>query len=371
MRRTRHRRSAAPDARHHVTAKYRRSVGLIASGVAAISMLLAACGASGKSSSADPNTHYKIGVAWGNLANPAAIGEYAQVVSHIKATGVTLIAPAQADNSSTTQNSQIEQLIARGAQAIMLFGVNPYAQAPAMSYAKSKHVPIVAEDNIPLSGRVYMDVGSNNVLMGNEECQDIGTQLHGTGEALIVLGGLSTTPGQYRADGVLDCLQKNYPHIKILKTPSTNWDPTTAAQYVDTLLPANPDIKAIGLASDGVMLPAVAKTLQQLHKWIPAGRPGHIYLDTIDGTPLALQDIRAGYVDDTVEQPYSVYAQLTATLLIDALKGIKFHTGSHAGIDGDPVVTFAGNLWMQPPAPVVTKANASSKALWGNQNLGS
>lgn len=347
---------------------------LAALGCSLMGSALAACGSStagatnGGSGAGGGSGHYKVGIAWGNLANPAAIGEYNQVVKAIKASGATIVATEQADNNATRQIAQVRTLIARGAQAIMLFSVDPHAIAPALGYAQSKGVSVVAQDNVVSSGHVYMDVGSDNVLMGNSECEQIGKQLHGQGEALIVLGGLATVPGQYRAQGVLNCLTHRFPKIKIIKTPSTNWDPATAAKYVDALLPANPGIKAIGLASDGVMLPAVSKTLKQLHKWIPTGNPGHIYLDTIDGTPLALQEIRAGYVDTTVEQPYGVYSQTTAHLLIDAVKGVKYHTGTHAGPSGFPVTTYSGNLWTQPPAPVVTKKNAGSRALWGNQS---
>jgi ABC-type sugar transport system substrate-binding protein len=152
----------------------------------------------------------------------------------------------------------------------------------------------------------------------------------------------------------------------VLLTPSTDWLPDKAAQFAQTLIPANPTIVAIGLASDGVQLPAVSQVLQHLNKWVRAGAPGHIYLDTIDGTPLALQDVRAGYVDSTVAQPYDAYAHAAIESLLGALAKKPAPTGS--GVNGWPVRTLAGNPWTQPPPPVVTKATAGNPGLWGNQS---
>ena len=344
--------------------------------VLVLAVLISAVACSSSSSNASPaeggasapgGNKFTVGISWASLANPAAIGELNQVTKAAKKAGVKLLPPVNANNDVSKQISDIRNLIAEGAQGLIVFVVNPEAIAPALSYAETKKIPVVTQDVLPLAGHDYMDVGSNNISMGEQECMEIGKQTGGTGQVLLVLGSLKDASGRDRAAGVTNCLKKNYPHITRVTTPSTNWLPTLAAQYVQTLIPAHPDLKAIGLASDGVQLPAVTGVLKQLKKWIPAGKPGHLFLDSIDGTPLALQDIRAGYLDSVVVQPYNLYAADSVQALLAALHGKRYHTGSTAGFNGTPITTFAGNLWMQPPAPLVTKANASDPALWGNQ----
>jgi ribose transport system substrate-binding protein len=353
---------------HAIRFKSRSKKLLSLATIAVTGLGLTACSASPASTDASASaTSGPIGISWASLANPAAIGDLNQVKKALDAKGLPALPPVNANGDANKQNSDIRNLIASGAKGLVIFTVDPFTIAPALDYAKSKKVPVVAVDVLPQGGTVYMNVSSNNTLMGQMQCKALGEQTGGTGKVLLILGSLKDTAGQDRASGVGDCLKANYPKLQVIKTPSTDWLPDKAAQYAQTLLPANPDITAIGLASDGVQLPAVSKVLKQLNRWLPAGQPGHIFLHAIDGTPLALEQIRGGYLDSTVVQPYDLYAQAGVAALQDAFAGKVPVEGEKSGFGGAPVTKLAGNFLTEPAPILVKKDNAADPALWGNQ----
>ncbi|MCU1525774.1 MAG: rbsB [Microbacteriaceae bacterium] len=352
--------------RNHNTSRSKKMLSLAT--IALAGLALSACSASTPSSNASAKaSDGPIGISWASLANPAAIGDLKQVEKALEAEGMKALPAVNANGDANKQNSDIRNLIASGAKGLIIFTVDPFTIAPALTYAKSQNVPVVAVDVLPQGGKLYMNVSSNNKLMGQMQCKSLGEQTGGTGKVLLILGSLKDTAGQDRASGVSDCLKDKFPNLQVIQTPSTDWLPEKAAQYAQTLIPANPDIKAIGLASDGVQLPAVSQVLKQLNRWVPAGQSGHIFLDAIDGTPLALEQIRAGYLDSTVVQPYDLYAQAAVASLKDAFAGKVPVEGDSSGFGGAPVTKLAGNFLTQPAPIIVTKDNAADTALWGNQ----
>jgi ribose transport system substrate-binding protein len=133
---------------------------------------------------------------------------------------------------------------------------------------------------------------------------------------------------------------------------------------LQTVLNANPDLKAVYMQSD-YALAASLNVLKKAGKTAKVGEPGHIVTLSIDATPEGLDQIRQGVLDAEISQPADLYAKYGVEYLKEAMAGKTFKAGPTK--HGSEIVMFHGNPMDLLPAVVVTKKNVDDRSLWGNQ----
>lgn len=281
-----------------------------------------------------------------------------------KKDGLKLLPVANANQQAGKQITDFHNLIAEGARGIIVVPTDSKAIIPALDFADSQHVPVVPIDIGPEGGKVAMIVRADNLKMGADACQAVGEALHGSGKVLSLMGDQATNNGHDRTTGFNDCMKKNYPGIQVIQQP-TYWQTDKATAVAQTMVTSTPDLNAIYMQSDSVMLAGVLNVLRSADKLKKVGEPGHIYLVSIDGTAPSLQAVRQELVDTVISQPLDLYARYGLSYLEDAVEGKTFHTGPTD--HGSHIVEYKGNLMDLLPAPIVTKANVSDPQLWGNK----
>lgn len=278
-----------------------------------------------------------------------------------------LIGPLVANNDSGKQITDIHTLISEGAQALIVNPVDSAAIAPALDYAKSKHIPVISVDVAPTSGDVFMIVRANNELYGQEACEYIGS--HATSGTVAELqGDLASLNGRDRSTAFESCMASKYPKLKVVKYP-TKWDTPTATGDAATAISTYKDLKGIYAQWSGPV-PGILQAEKSAGKPAQAGAPGHVILVSNDGVPFEMKDIQQGVLDATVSQPANLYAQYAIYYSRAALEGKTYSKGKPAASGAGDLVTVAGNLEDPIKAPLVTKDNASDPKLWGNQAAG-
>ncbi len=281
--------------------------------------------------------------------------------------GLKVLPVANANQDAGKQITDFHNLIAEGAKGIIVVPTDSDAIAPALNYAASRHVPVVSIDIGPARGKVAMIVRADNIRMGEAACHAIGKQLGGKGTVLSLMGDQATINGRDRTNGFNACMKKNYAGIKVIQEP-TYWKTDKATAAAQTIVGSTPNLNAIYMQSDSVMLSGVLNVLKSAGKLKKVGEPGHIYLVSIDGTPYSLQKIREGWLDIAISQPVDLYVKYGLSDLEAAVEGHSFHTGP---TDHDShIVEYHGNLMDLLPSPEVTKANVDNPKLWGNQVKG-
>jgi ABC-type sugar transport system substrate-binding protein len=209
-----------------------------------------------------------------------------------------------------------------------------------------------------------MTVRADNVGMARSACEAVAAALGGQGKVLELQGDLLNSNGRDRTSGFEGCMKEKYPKIQVIARP-TRWEQARAADATQTILGANPDIRAIYMQGSSIMLPGVLSVLKQAGYNEKVGQPHKIFLIGIDGSPYELAKIRSGELDAVVSQPLNQYAQLGVNYLQRAVKGETFVEGptSH----GSRIVRNAnGNLEDLLSAPVITRKNVDDPSLWGN-----
>jgi ribose transport system substrate-binding protein len=270
-----------------------------------------------------------------------------------------------AQSDAGKQISDIQTLVNGGVEGLIVVPRDSDAIAPALGYAKDHGAVVVAVDVGINTGKVAITVRADNIAMGRSAAEAVGQHLSGKGKVLELQGDLLNTSGRERTEGFENCMKEKYPGIEIIARP-TRWEQARAADAAQTILTATPDLDAIYMQSDSIMLPGVLSVLQQLGHGAKVGEPKHIFLVSIDGSPFSLEKIRSKELDAAVSQPLDLYAKYAVNYLQRAIAGENFTVGPtdhHSAI----VANNAGNLEDLLPAPVATLDNVSDPNLWGNQ----
>ncbi|MBY2924313.1 sugar ABC transporter substrate-binding protein [Rhizobium leguminosarum] len=304
-----------------------------------------------------------IGYSAGFLTDPFQSVLVGTTLKAAEAGGLKTLPATNANGDAGKQISDVQNLIAGGAKGIVAVATDSQAIVPAINAASNAGIPVVAIDMAPAGGKVAMVVRANNVQMGQAACEALGPAIGGKGKVLSLMGDQATTNGRDRTTGFKECMKAKYPDVQVIEQP-TNWKTEMAATAAQTVLGSTPDLTAIYMQSDSVMLNAVQNALKNANMLHKSGEPGHVYTISVDATPFALKQIRAGLHDAAVSQPLDGYVKYGVDYLKRAMAGETFKAGPTD--HGSEVIDVDGMLMDLLPAPLVTSENAADPALWGN-----
>ena len=307
---------------------------------------------------------FTMGYSVGFLTDPFQATQVDQTIAAAKQLGLKTLPVANANGDAGKQITDFHNLISEGAQGLITVPTDSDAIVPALNFAAGRHVPVVDIDIGPSGGKLAMIVRADNLRMGDDACHLIGNQLGGKGAVLSMMGDQATTNGRDRTTSFAGCMQKDFSGIKLIQQP-TYWKADKATALAQTVVTSTPELSAIYMQSDAVMLSGVLNVLKSAGKLTKVGEPHHIMLVSIDGTPLALSRIRDGLLDAAISQPLDLYVKYGLRYLEAAVAGETFHAGPTD--HNSRIVDFKGNLMDLLPAPTVTQKNADDPALWGNK----
>jgi len=260
-------------------------------------MLLAACTGGTTDSAPTPRP---AGAA-GKLGKPVTIGFSSPGANHAWVAAIGENAKSAADSwedvdllftegngSSAEQVGQIETLLNRKPDALVILPEEGQALTAVAQEAMSAGIPVVNLDRVfdsPLGYRTW--VGGDNYGMGVAAGDFIGRTLK-SGDVAEVQGisGLQLT--RERSQGFADALTK-YPDVRLVAKQSADFTPDSGEQVMSDILQAQPDIGAVWTHDDdqGVGVEAAINN---------AGRQEDLFLVGGGGTRAVMEKIKAGSV---------------------------------------------------------------------------
>jgi ABC-type sugar transport system substrate-binding protein len=334
--------------------------GVVAAAAAAFAaaLLVAACsssttptsGSSTNSSSTGKQVTIGVDLTYNDTAFWAAYINYE--TQYAKQLNVKLLGPLLAGDDASLQNTQIENLVNEGAQAIVVNPETATSLGPAISYAAAHHVQLISVDTIVGVGHVYMVVRASNVLYGLDACAYISSKVK-SGYVLDLEGDLTSSNGIDRTNAFDSCMAANDPNVHLLKDP-TVWTQSTAVSDAQTAVAAyGSSLKAIysqwSSPDTGIVPLLASKNLT-----------GKVLLVSDDGVPFEMCDISKGSLDASQSQPANLYADGALTYAKDAANGVTLKVGDPGvGAPALQTLSFAGDSNLGDPivAPFVTKSS--------------
>jgi galactofuranose transport system substrate-binding protein len=233
-----------------------------------------------------------------STSNPFRATETSSIEAEAKKEGIKLI-ERNANADVNAQNSQIQDMIAQGAQFLIVAPENSDGLRPALAAAAAKKIPVLTIDRT-VQGTACQDfiafIGSNFFHQAQIAADDMGAALDGKGNVAIITGTPGNNVTTDRNNGFVQEMQAKYPGVKIAAQQPGNFDQTQGQKVMEQLLQSNPDLNGVYTESDNMALGA----MQAIRA---AGKtPGKdIKIVTIDGIQQAVQGVADGTIVADVE----------------------------------------------------------------------
>ena len=248
-----------------------------------------------------------------------------------------------AQGSPTTQYTDAQAAIARGAKVLLLDPLDSTTGAVIEAYARARGVAVIDYDRLTLGGARSYYVSFNNVTVGTL----IGTGLMSCisswgvkNPVVFVMRGAPTdNNATLFAQGYNAVLDKNGFNTKsgssntILENTGT-WTPTVALTDFQGAYTAHPSINAVVTPNDENAAPIISYLQSK------GLAPKTIPFTGQDATLIGFQNIISGYQCGTVYKPIWLEAQAAAALAIYLRAHVKPPKGLVNGTSTDSVATI-------------------------------
>jgi len=197
------------------------------------------------------------------------------------------------------QVALVEQMIARGVDAIVIAPADSKALVPVLSHAQKAGIVVINIDN-KLDESVLTDIGISVPFVGpdnREGAKAVGDALAKTlpnGAKVAILEGVPTAyNAQQRRAGFEDAMAAV--GAKVVSVQSAQWEMEKADSVTSAILTSHPDIAAILASNDNMALGAVSAVRS-------AGKEGQVKIVGFDNISAVQGMIRDDIIFATADQ---------------------------------------------------------------------
>jgi ribose transport system substrate-binding protein len=250
-----------------------------------------------------------------------------------------------AKGDSSTQISQIQDQLAQGVDGIVLSPNNSAELVPGVQMIHDAGKTVTTVDSV-----IPGDIADAAVAFDNEKAGKLGAEalsklMGNKGTVLEYQGAKGAYHAILRGKGFTEGI-KQFPDIKVIGRDA-QWTADNALSLTVDNFTADSSINGLFSHNDE-MVRGIVSGLSQINKDAPVGAANHIPLVGVDGTPLALDRIRNGIQDATMDQNPFEMGALALQAQVDLL-------------DGKQVPRM-----QLTDTKLITKENVDDPTLWGN-----
>jgi ribose transport system substrate-binding protein len=170
-----------------------------------------------------------------------------------------------ADDNATKQIADIQDLIQRGVDILLVSPVTAEALDPILAQAMKRNIPVVLVDRRTTNDSSFISfVTSSDRVLGRMNAQWLVEKLGGKG-GVVMLGGLAgASPAELRIQAAKEVFAQ-HPGIKVLETQYTSWSPANGKKIMSAL------IKKYGDQISGVWADSGLQGSGSLEAYVAAG----------------------------------------------------------------------------------------------------
>ena len=231
-------------------------------------------------------------------ANPFRIAETKSIKDEAKKFGIANLKTTNGQSQFNKQISDVQQLIAQGAQALVIAPLNSDGWEPVLQQASAKHIPIITVDrkiNATACKDYVTFIGSDFYQQGKRAADQMVKALGGKGKVAILLGASGNNVTTDRTNGFKDELKQKAPGVQITFEQTGEFAREKGQQVTEQLIQSNPDVNGLYAENDEMALGAVT-ALKSAGK-----KAGQIKIVSVDGTRNAVSQISGGWISAVVE----------------------------------------------------------------------
>ena len=244
-----------------------------------------------------------------------------------------------------SQISQIQDQLAQGVDGIVLSPNNSAELVPGVQMIHDAGKTVTTVDSV-----IPGDLADAAVAFDNEKAGKLGAEalaklMGNKGTVLEYQGAKGAYHANLRGKGFTEGM-KQFPDIKVIGRDA-QWTADNALSLTVDNFTSDSSISGLFSHNDE-MVRGIVSGLSQINKDAPVGAANHIPLVGVDGTPLALDRIRKGTQDATMDQNPFEMGALALQAQVDLLDGKQV-----------PKMQLTDTK-------LITKENVDDPKLWGN-----
>ncbi|WND33002.1 ABC transporter substrate-binding protein [Streptomyces sp. BB1-1-1] len=230
-------------------------------------------------------------------ANPFRIAETQSIKDEAEKRGVKLLT-ANAQSQFSKQISDVQNLLAKGADLLVIAPLNSDGWDPVLQAAAAKKVPIITIDR-KINAEPCKDyvsfIASDFVEQGRRAADQMIEATGGKGEVAILLGSAGNNVTTERTKGFKERIAEKAPDLKVVFEQTGDFAREKGQQVTEQLIQSKPGIKGIYAENDEMGLGAVT-ALKGAGK-----KAGDVKIVTVDGTRNAVQGVVDGWISGVIE----------------------------------------------------------------------
>ena len=290
-----------------------------------------------------------VGVSWSNFQEERWKTDEAAIIEALEAAGATYIS-ADAQLSASKQLTDVESLIAQGADALIILSVDKDAVGPAVDAADAEGIPVIGYDRLIEDDRAFY-LTFDNKGVGRIIAESV-TAAAPEGNYAIIKGDQGDPNAGFLLEGMMEVLQPKIDagEITVVGESFTDgWQPDNAQANMEQILTANDnDVDAVLSQNDGMAGGAIA-ALESQGLSVPVGGQ--------DGDHAALNRVARGTQTVSVWKDAralgtaagEIAVALAGGAAMDEVEGATVFSDGENGVDMnaillDPTPVTADNL---------------------------
>ena len=356
---------------------------------------------SGGSSGGDS---YHIGFSIKNMNNPwlqvfRRIGElYGKALGH-------KVTVTHAGGSGQRQIQNIRSMMNSGIDALIVSPYSSDATVGVIEQAASQDIPVYTANSTAPTDAVEMFVGFGSYEAGyrvGNLMADAIKETYGGSKLVDLVGDQADQSAVRRSQGFRDAIKETKGVTVAKVIYNKQWSRQNAIQNLTSYLRTDPDVHGIYSVWGGGALAAVDVLKDMDMLYTVDNTEQYIPIMNIDGFPGVLDQIEAGHIHTTLQQPMPFYAPIAMEYILEQLKtgdatlpkagskvesavkqslpkqvktknfkynGVKplqepyWSPAEVADYSSDGTTYYP---WLKPKTVAIRKENVNAKYLWGN-----
>ena len=282
-----------------------------------------------------------VGVSWSNFQEERWKTDEAAIKAALEKAGAAYIS-ADAQSSTAKQLTDVENLIARGATALIILAQDATAISPAVKRAVSEGIPVVGYDRLIEDPDAFY-ITFDNVEVGRMQARAV-LAAQPKGNYVFIKGSPQDPNADFLHGGQLEVLKDaiDKGDIKVVGEQYTDgWLPANAQRNMEQILTANDNaVDAVVASNDGTAGGVVAALTAQGLEGIPVSGQ--------DGDHAALNRVALGTQTVSVWKDARDLGRRAAEIAVDLAKGTAMNAVSGAQSWTSPAGKTINSVFLAP-----------------------
>ncbi len=233
---------------------------------------------------------------------------------------IELITAAPASADAVEQTRVLDDLIARGVDAIAVSCNDPNVCAEPINRAVAAGIPVMTWDSDAPDSARFTFLSIDNYTAGRMAGELLVKALDGEGKVAVLTGVPGGLNLEQRVRGFRDAVDA-YPGISIVAVVASNEDISRGVQGVEDVMQTHGDLRGWFFAG---MWPLFADR-GAMPLWEQAARTGRLKTVSFDTLPFQLELLRDGYLTALIGQKYWGWGYDSVQILYDRLVNNKVY----------------------------------------------